>query len=74
MRRIWSITGRICARCRSISDSFRLSGVGAGWMAAPLQIGFFYLCALPSTVSSSVALTIAARGNVAAAVLEMGMW
>ncbi len=42
----------------------------AGWMAAPLQIGFFYLCALPSTVSSSVALTIAARGNVAAAVFN----
>jgi len=30
----------------------------------------FYLCALPSTVSSSVALTAAARGNVAGAVFN----
>lgn len=41
-----------------------------GWMSADLQIGFFYLCALPSTVSSSVALTVAARGNVPVAVFN----
>ncbi len=41
-----------------------------GWMAADLQTGFFYLCALPSTVSSSVALTVAARGNVPVAVFN----
>jgi sodium/bile acid cotransporter 7 len=35
-----------------------------------LQLGFFYLCVLPSTVSSSVALTAAARGNVPAAVFN----
>jgi sodium/bile acid cotransporter 7 len=35
-----------------------------------LKLGFFYLCALPSTVSSSVALTGAARGNVAAALFN----
>jgi sodium/bile acid cotransporter 7 len=35
-----------------------------------LKLGIFYLCALPSTVSSSVALTAAARGNVAAAVFN----
>jgi sodium/bile acid cotransporter 7 len=35
-----------------------------------LQTGLFFLCALPSTVSSSVALTAAARGNVAAAVFN----
>jgi sodium/bile acid cotransporter 7 len=35
-----------------------------------LGLGFFYLCALPSTVSSSVALTAAARGNVPAAVFN----
>ncbi|MBI5380886.1 MAG: bile acid:sodium symporter [Opitutae bacterium] len=35
-----------------------------------LRWGIFYLCALPSTVSSSVALTAAARGNVAAAVFN----
>lgn len=41
-----------------------------GWMSVELQEGFFYLCALPSTVSSSVALTVAARGNVPAAVFN----
>ena len=35
-----------------------------------LCIGFFYLCALPSTVSSSVAMTAAARGNVPVAVFN----
>jgi len=35
-----------------------------------LAAGVFYLCALPSTVSSSVALTAAARGNVAAALFN----
>lgn len=35
-----------------------------------LRTGIFFLCALPSTVSSSVALTAAARGNVAAAVFN----
>lgn len=35
-----------------------------------LLLGFFYLAALPSTVSSSVAMTGLARGNVAAAVLN----
>ncbi|AMV27281.1 Sodium Bile acid symporter family protein [Gemmata sp. SH-PL17] len=35
-----------------------------------LRLGIFYLCALPSTVSSSVALTAAARGNVPAAVFN----
>ncbi|GAB2181091.1 bile acid:sodium symporter [Denitratisoma sp. agr-D3] len=40
------------------------------WISADLQTGFFYLCALPSTVSSSVALTVAARGNVPVAVFN----
>jgi len=35
-----------------------------------LMLGLFYLCALPSTVSSSVALTAAARGNVAGALFN----
>ena len=39
-------------------------------MSPELQLGFFYLCALPSTVSSSVALTGAARGNVAGALFN----
>lgn len=41
-----------------------------GLMSADLQTGFFYLCALPSTVSSSVALTVAARGHVPVAVFN----
>jgi sodium/bile acid cotransporter 7 len=39
-------------------------------MPEGLRIGFFFLCALPSTVSSSVALTATAGGNVAAAVFN----
>lgn len=35
-----------------------------------LRLGLFFLCALPSTVSSSVAMTAAARGNVPTAVFN----
>lgn len=45
----------------------KLSG---SWLSPDLQTGFFYLCALPSTVSSSVALTVAARGNVPVALFN----
>jgi solute carrier family 10 (sodium/bile acid cotransporter), member 7 len=48
----------------------RLAG---NWLSEDLQLGFFYLCVLPSTVSSSVALTAAARGNVAAAVFNASL-
>ncbi|HWI55966.1 MAG TPA: bile acid:sodium symporter family protein [Bacillota bacterium] len=41
-----------------------------GQLAPDLKLGFFYLCALPSTVSSSVAMTATARGNVPAAVFN----
>lgn len=44
--------------------------VTQGWMKPDLQLGFFYLCALPSTVSSSVALTAVAKGNVPVAVFN----
>lgn len=37
---------------------------------ADLRLGFFFLCAVPSTVSSSIAMTSAARGNVAGAVFN----
>ncbi len=46
-----------------------LALVGDG-LPPELRLGFFFLCALPSTVSSSVALTAAARGNVPAAVFN----
>lgn len=45
-------------------------GFGADALPATLGLGFFFLCALPSTVSSSVAMTSAARGNVPAAVFN----
>jgi sodium/bile acid cotransporter 7 len=35
-----------------------------------LMLGFFYLAALPSTISSSVAMTSMARGNVPAAIFN----
>jgi sodium/bile acid cotransporter 7 len=45
--------------------------VSAGkWLPPDLLMGFFYLAVLPSTVSSSVAMTALARGHVAAAVLN----
>jgi sodium/bile acid cotransporter 7 len=47
-----------------------LNAVLAGRAAPELILGVFYLCALPSTVSTSVAMTAAARGNVAGAVFN----
>jgi sodium/bile acid cotransporter 7 len=41
-----------------------------GRLPHDLMMGFFFLAALPSTVSSSVAMTALARGHVAAAVLN----
>jgi solute carrier family 10 (sodium/bile acid cotransporter), member 7 len=54
---------------------FPVIGLGAFFLLkrivpGDLGLGFFYLCALPSTVSSSVALTAAAKGNVPAAVFN----
>ena len=54
---------------------FPLLGLAGVWVAgnriAPdLSLGLFFLCALPSTVSSSVAMTAIARGNVAGAVFN----
>lgn len=46
-----------------------LAGMGQAF-APELSLGVFYLCALPSTVSSSVAMTAAARGNVAGALFN----
>jgi sodium/bile acid cotransporter 7 len=40
------------------------------WLPQGLALGFCYLCALPSTVSSSVAMTGLARGNVPAAIFN----
>jgi solute carrier family 10 (sodium/bile acid cotransporter), member 7 len=40
------------------------------WIPQDLLLGFLYLAALPSTISSSVAMTALARGNVPAAVFD----
>lgn len=40
------------------------------WVSPELKLGLVFLCALPSTVSSSVAMTAVARGNVAGAVFN----
>jgi sodium/bile acid cotransporter 7 len=48
--------------------AFRLA---AGRALPPdLVLGFFYLCALPSTMTSSVAMTALARGNVPGAIFN----
>ncbi|HEX4351254.1 MAG TPA: bile acid:sodium symporter, partial [Polyangiales bacterium] len=47
-----------------------LLSIFGGFFDPDLRTGIFFLCALPSTVSSSVALTAAARGNVPAAVFN----
>lgn len=47
-----------------------LMALTRGLISPELQLGIFYLCALPSTVSSSVAMTAAARGSVPVAVFN----
>lgn len=50
---------------------FLLARPGLELLLPPmLLLGFFYLCALPSTITSSVALTGAAGGNVPAAIFN----
>lgn len=49
---------------------FVLVALTPGLVSADLRLGFVFLCVLPSTISSSVALTAAAGGNVAAAVFN----
>lgn len=40
------------------------------FVSFPVRLGFFYLCALSSTISSSVTLTGIGKGNVAGAVFD----
>jgi sodium/bile acid cotransporter 7 len=42
----------------------------AGFVPPALMLGFLYLCVLPSTITSSVAMTGMARGNVPAAIFN----
>jgi sodium/bile acid cotransporter 7 len=41
-----------------------------GLLSPELRLGMFYLCALPSTISSSIAMTSIGKGNVAGAVFD----
>jgi len=52
---------------------FALNALVGRHIPHDLLLGFFYLAVLPSTVSSSVAMTAMARGNVAAAVLNASL-
>lgn len=45
-----------------------MSDIAPSWMPADLGLGFLYLGVLPSAVSSSIAYTAIARGNVPAAI------
>lgn len=47
--------------------------LGAKALPPMLMLGFLYLCALPSTISSSVALTGSAKGNVPGAILNASL-
>jgi sodium/bile acid cotransporter 7 len=49
---------------------FAFHALFATFMPPALMLGFLYLCVLPSTISSSVALTGMARGNVSAAIFN----
>lgn len=52
---------------------FAIAFAGRGWAPADLCLGFVFLGALSSTVSSAVALTATAGGNVAVAVLNASL-
>lgn len=43
------------------------------WVPADVSLGFLFLCAVPSTISSSVAMTGVARGNVAGAIFDASL-
>ena len=50
-----------------------LLAVAGSALPGGLALGFFFLCAVSSTISSCVALTAVARGNVAAAVFNAAL-
>lgn len=52
---------------------FAVLPVARPWLTPELVLGVLFLCALPSTVQSSIAFTAIARGNVAAAVCSASL-
>lgn len=49
---------------------FGFRALFGGLMPEDLMLGFLYLCALPSTISSSVAMTAIGKGNVPGAIFN----
>ncbi len=71
----WRLHGAIVATTFVL---FPMLGLGLhfllpGLLTPALWLGMLFLCALPSTVQSSIAFTSIARGNVAAAVTAAGL-
>jgi sodium/bile acid cotransporter 7 len=50
-----------------------LTAAAGPWLPPALSLGFLYLCAVPSTISSSVAMTGVARGNVPGAIFNASL-
>ena len=50
-----------------------LDAAAGAWLPPALSLGFLYLCAVPSTISSSVAMTGVARGNVPGALFNASL-
>jgi sodium/bile acid cotransporter 7 len=46
---------------------------GGALLPPDMRLGFFFLCALCSTISSSVAMVAMARGNIAAAIFDASL-
>jgi len=49
---------------------FPFHALFSGVIPPALMLGFLYLCVLPSTITSSVAMTAMAKGNVPAAIFN----
>lgn len=50
-----------------------LTGIAAPWIEPSFVPGILFLCALPTTVASSIAMVSMARGNVAASVIAAAL-
>lgn len=66
----WPVHGVVQASTFLLFPMLGLALIALPGIDVDLRLGLFFLCALPSTVSSSVALTATARGNVPVAVFN----
>lgn len=53
--------------------AFLFCALTKNFMSGDLALGFYFLGAIPSTISSSVAMTAVARGNVSAAIFNASL-